>query len=122
MRKITDSFGGSNLLLNIIHLQAATGCFPCLKMLKIQLGNHSAIDFLQNLDKSVCSNIEELWLNTKDISENQGLEQGAYMMAALAKFENLKSLRMASSFGELNTKQLFLVCPKLNNLQVLREW
>ena len=65
--------------------------FPGLKKLKIHLEQHSEVAFLRSLDADFCKQIEELWINTKNDSEE---EQDGQI---LAKFRNLKSLELAPS-------------------------
>lgn len=97
------------------------GFFPFLKILKIHLDNHCAIDFFGKCDKKFCTHIEELWLHTKSIPENHEMEQGSDLVNALAKFENVKTLHMNPS-PTLDSQRLFSVCQKLRELRIRREW
>lgn len=85
--------------------------FPYLKTLKIHLEQHSANDYLRNLDAKFCKQIEELWLKAKGASEKED------MTNVLAKFENLKSLHLAPSTLKLDADHLFSVCRNLNEIK-----
>lgn len=88
--------------------------FPCVKVLKIHLIDHSANDFLQNLDAIFCKQIEELWWLTAYNDSND-----RDMTNILAKFESLKSLHWAQSSGTWDLDQLYSVCPNLVKTEIL---
>lgn len=66
--------------------------FPNLKILKIHLEQRNAIDLLENLEANFCKQIEELWLNTKNVAEDLELKLARDMASILAEFENLSAL------------------------------
>lgn len=72
---------------------------------------HSANDFLRNLEANFCEQIEELWLNTKEDAEDPD------MTDVLAKFVNLKSLHLARSSMKCDLNHLFEVCPNLTEFK-----
>lgn len=89
--------------------------FPQLTVLKI----HS-IDLLENLDKTFCTRIEELWVDTDDSdSDDPQLVHPRDITSILAKFENLKSLHLEPSSVKSDVSQLFSVCQKLIEIKRL---
>lgn len=90
-----------------------SGLFPELISLKIHLEQHSANEFLRNLGSNFCTQIENLWLNAKDNSENED------MTSVLAKFENLKSLHLTQSSIKFDADHLFSVCRNLKKIKLV---
>lgn len=68
--------------------------FPKLKKIKIQLENHTAIDFLRNLDPDFCARLKELAIQTKMVDEHEKIKYGNEMTRCLSKFKSLKSLHL----------------------------
>ena len=84
-----------------------TELFPHLKILKIRLNEHNLFDFLRKLDKQFCEQIEELWLDTKNIIPNQEYEHEHErdMTSNFTKFKNLTSLNLVPSLAKFDPKQ-----------------
>lgn len=94
--------------------------FPHLSTLDIHLENHTAIDFLRNLNPDFCLKITKLRLNTKMVNEDEETEYGNEMGQILGKFENLKSLHLIQPCVNLDLRHLFSVCKRLNDFRVQR--
>lgn len=75
----------------VILLQASSrpSFFPKLKTIKVELENHTAIDFLRDLSPDFCPQIEELKIKTKMINDVEKDEYENGMTRILGKFENL---------------------------------
>lgn len=80
----------SNFGFHFVNLQVSCyrTLFPHLKILQIHLEQHSANDFLRNLDEKFCEQIWMLWLKTKSDADD------ADMTNTYAKFRNLGSLHL----------------------------
>lgn len=90
---------------------------PSLKILKIHLEQHDAIDFLRNLDEKFCKKIEELSLN---VHNDQKLNHANEITSILSKFESLKSLNLSTTSADFDAKCLFSICQKLKDLRIQR--
>lgn len=64
-----------------------------MKTLKIQLEQRNAVELLGNLDGNFCKQINELWLNGKNVGEDPELKHRSDMANIIAKFENLSAKR-----------------------------
>ena len=95
--------------------------FPDLKILKIHLEQNNAIDFLRNLAADFCNQIEELWIDTNAMPEDQGQQLENDMNDTLAKFKNMKSLHFNPVFlSSFNMNHLCSECKNLLEIKILR--
>lgn len=81
------------LFLPLLNLQTSRffNSFPNVNTLKIRLDHRNAIDLLDNLDGDFCKQIDELWLNAKNVGADPELRHQSDMANIFAKFENLSA-------------------------------
>lgn len=67
---------------------------------KINLENHTAIEFLRQLNPKFCAQIKELWIDAKGVEQHEKADYDNELTNLLNKFTNLKSLHLNKSCVE----------------------